>query len=70
MLERNSLIEVLARLYPVYSLFEYSSVYAILYSTTYTVFYAAATCEIGYVVIVMPPNLLDTLYLLSISLHN
>ncbi|PHD55083.1 hypothetical protein COF61_29990 [Bacillus toyonensis] len=70
MLERNSLIEALARLYPVYYLLKYSTLYANLYSNTYTVFYAATTCETDNLVIPTHPSSLDTLYLLSISLHN
>ncbi|PEA11632.1 hypothetical protein CN425_19965 [Bacillus cereus] len=70
MLNRNSLVETLTGLQPVYYLFEYSPLYANLYSNTYTVFYASDTCEIDYVVIPMYPSSLDTLYLLSISLHN
>ncbi|EDZ48884.1 hypothetical protein BCAH1134_C0183 (plasmid) [Bacillus cereus AH1134] len=41
-----------------------------LYTLTYTVFYAEATCQIGYVYMSMHPSSLDTLYLLLISLHN
>ncbi|PEV99806.1 hypothetical protein CN425_18735 [Bacillus cereus] len=70
MLSINSLVEILTRLQPAYYLFEYSPVYAIIYSTTYTVFYTAAICQVDNVVIPMYPGSLDTLYLLSISLHN